>query len=261
LLTPITNYLHRIHATTRKTTKQTSLSPLYNYLLIHRLGLRTDGAAMAVLCCQATNCALIGGYRVYRDHIAPRRRAGGPRETHTFAGYDPRSALQGWGAYLKLGIPAAAMICFEWWVWELCIAFAGWLPSPAVAVSTQGIAMQVSSLFYMLPASLGSATATRVANSLGAGNARGAALVFRVALTVGLTLGLASAVAISCAAGSLARLFTGDAAVVAAARVVLPFVALSLLGDSGVAVLSCVLRAAGRQALGAGLNIFRCAAR
>ncbi len=48
---------------------------------------------------------------------------------------------------------------------ELMIFFAGLLPAnPAVSVSVMGVAFQVSSLGYMLPSALGSATATRVAN-------------------------------------------------------------------------------------------------
>jgi hypothetical protein len=59
------------------------------------------------------------------------------------------------------------------------IMAAGLLPDPAVAVGVFGVTLQISSVGYMVPASLGSATATRVANNLGAGNARAAALVFR----------------------------------------------------------------------------------
>jgi MATE family multidrug resistance protein len=34
-------------------------------------------------------------------------------------------ALQGWGQYLSYGLPATAMICMEWWCYEVVILMAG----------------------------------------------------------------------------------------------------------------------------------------
>ncbi|KIZ07408.1 putative transporter [Monoraphidium neglectum] len=103
--------------------------------------------------------------------------------------------------------------------------------------------------------SLGSATSTRVANSLGAGNAEGARLVFRVSALLTLCIGGAAACLTYLLRRPLVSLFTEEPAVVALAARALPFMALSLLGDSCVAVLGNVLRAAGRQGYGATLNI------
>jgi MATE family multidrug resistance protein len=138
----------------------------------NRLGWGAEGAAAAVLACSATNAALLNGWRLVRD-LGP----GSARPTATWAGCSPRAALSGWGQFLTVALPAVAMICCEWWSWELMILAAGWLPNAAVAISVMGVGFQVSSLGYMLPASLGSATATRVANALGAGSARGRAPV------------------------------------------------------------------------------------
>jgi hypothetical protein len=71
-----------------------------------RLGLRTDGAALAVLCCSATNAAILNGYRLIRDAAASARAA----PEATWGGCAPAEALAGWGQYLSLGLPAAAMI-------------------------------------------------------------------------------------------------------------------------------------------------------
>lgn len=84
---------------------QTAMSPVYNYTFIHHLGWRTDGAALAVLCCQATNAVILNGWRVLHDSVL---RAGAPDAT--WGGCSPRSALKGWGHFLSIGIPAAAMI-------------------------------------------------------------------------------------------------------------------------------------------------------
>jgi hypothetical protein len=66
-----------------------------------RLGWRTDGAAYAVVCCQATTALQITGYRLYRDLV---QLKGSPKQT--WHGWS-RSAFRGWGKYLKYGVPAA----------------------------------------------------------------------------------------------------------------------------------------------------------
>jgi MATE family multidrug resistance protein len=80
------------------------------------------------------------------------------------------------------------------------------------------------------PSSLGSATSTRVANSLGAGNAEGARLVFRVSALLTLCIGGAAACLTYLLRRPLVSLFTEEPAVVALAARALPFMALSLLG-------------------------------
>jgi len=47
---------------------------------------------------------------------------------------------------------------------EIMIVVSGWFTNADVSVSVMGIAFQISSLGYMLPSALGSATSTRVAN-------------------------------------------------------------------------------------------------
>ena len=44
-----------------------ALSPLYNWLLIVRLGLGLDGAALALLAVQLTSALLLGSYVVLRN--------------------------------------------------------------------------------------------------------------------------------------------------------------------------------------------------
>ena len=36
-----------------------------------------------------------------------------------------KNALKAWGEYLKLGIPAAIMLCAEWWAFEILVILAG----------------------------------------------------------------------------------------------------------------------------------------
>lgn len=96
-----------------------------------------------------------------------------------WSGFSVLEALQGWAAYLRFGLPCVMMVCLEWWMWEVIVWLAGLLPSAEVAVAVTGISTQIQSLPWILCYSLGTATSTRVAQALGAGNARKAASLYR----------------------------------------------------------------------------------
>lgn len=68
-------------------------------------------------------------------------------------------------------------------------------------------------------------------HSLGAGNARGAELVFRVAAVVTLTIASLAGAATYALRRPLIAAFTGEANVLALGLSVMPIVALSLLGE------------------------------
>ncbi|KAF8063706.1 Slc47a1 [Scenedesmus sp. PABB004] len=100
-------------------------APLYFWLLTARawqLGLL--GAARAFVLSQGTGAALLLGYTLWRDAA----RAGTPDATWPRPG---AAVLAGWGTYLSYGLPAAAMICMEWWCYEVVIFMAGGRPGPA----------------------------------------------------------------------------------------------------------------------------------
>lgn len=72
------------------------------------------GAAYAFVLSQATSCLLLLGYTVWRD--ATMSASGDEAATWTRPG---PAVFQGWGKYLSYGVPAAAMICMEWWCYEV----------------------------------------------------------------------------------------------------------------------------------------------
>lgn len=84
-----------------------------------RLGWELYGAAVAQISCQATLVVLLLSYQWYRDGVLLRRSS-----QRTWHGCSLQ-ALTGWGSYLSYGLPAVAMICLEWWVWEIMIMLAG----------------------------------------------------------------------------------------------------------------------------------------
>lgn len=93
-----------------------------------------------------------------------------------------------------------------------------------------GLAIQVSSLCYMIPASLGSATTIRVANLLGAGHGHQANVTVQVSSCIVFVLTLVLGGALCLLRDLVARAFTEDAIIRHATAVVLPAVAASFLG-------------------------------
>jgi MATE family multidrug resistance protein len=96
----------------------TALSPLIFWYFVIRQGMGLDGAAYAFILCQVLTCAGLLGYVIYR---AAKQR-GQPQQT--WPGWSG-AAFQRWPEYLSYGIPAAAMICMEWWAYEVVILMAG----------------------------------------------------------------------------------------------------------------------------------------
>ena len=102
--------------------------------------------------------------------------------------------FRNWGAYLKIAVPGLAMICLEWWTYEvgaglilsvslpfpvssgdlasqLCAAYckdlialvmlqvivimAGLLPDSTISVAVMGVSFDITTITYMLPAGIG----------------------------------------------------------------------------------------------------------
>lgn len=53
------------------------------------------------------------------------------------------------GEYLKIGIPGACMLCFEWWCFELLAIFSGLMSVEALAAEV--IIVNIVALIFMVP--------------------------------------------------------------------------------------------------------------
>lgn len=84
----------------------------------YKMGL--DGGAWAFVLSTGTYSLLLLVYTCVRDA----RRAARRHPQHTWPGFSWR-ALEGWASYLHYALPAAAMICMEWWIFECVIFMAG----------------------------------------------------------------------------------------------------------------------------------------
>ncbi|RID79941.1 hypothetical protein BRARA_A02640 [Brassica rapa] len=78
---------------------------------------------------------------------------------------------------LKLSLPSVAMVCLEYWAFEILVLLAGLMPNPEITTSLVAIC-------------------TRVSNELGAGNVKGAKKATSVTVKLSLVLALGLVVAL-----------------------------------------------------------------
>ena len=153
---------------------------------------------------------------------------------------------------VRVASPVSVHTAVEVWAFTTCSMLMGWLG--AVELAGHLVALNLSSLAFMLPLGIGTAAATRVGNLLGA------ALPWQVAAwtAVGLGAGVmaVSATIFASVPELLARLYTDDVAVVAMAAMLLPVAAAFQLFDGVQVVTAGVLRGAGDTSVPSLIGLF-----
>lgn len=141
---------------------------------------------------------------------------------------------------LRLGIPIGITYFAETSAFSLIALLVAKFGS--AQVGAHAIALNFTSLTFMVPLSLGLALLTRVGQSLGAGDP--VAARFRAWVGVGLTLAFAvlSAAGMAVFRQSIAAAYTSDVVVAALAAHLLVFAALFQLSDCSQVVTSCAIR-------------------
>ena len=144
---------------------------LNNYLLVWSptIGIGFLGAPLT--CC-ITYWLMFLGLVVYISFSKAREAWGG---------FDWR-CIQGISEFYKLAIPSIAMVCCDWWAFEVLSIEASYLGSQALAA--QSIIINTLSLLFQVPGGIGVAVSTRVGNNLGAGKAKLAQLSAQVGIGV-----------------------------------------------------------------------------
>ena len=117
------------------------------------------GAAMSI------NVTYVGNYLlqeiyirvILRDELAP---------------YSARllrlDTIQGWGAFLRLGIPGTFLLSLEWWAFEVLAIFAGLLGTLQLAAHVAVI--NVAAVIFMIPLGIQFTASGLVGSSIGYGN-------------------------------------------------------------------------------------------
>ncbi|KAK3138061.1 hypothetical protein QOZ80_5AG0363930 [Eleusine coracana subsp. coracana] len=164
-------------------------------------------------------------------------------------------AFKGIGLFLRLALPSALMLCFEWWSFEVIILVSGLLPNPKLQTSVLSICLTTISLMYTIPYGLGAAVSTRVANELGAGNPEGARSAVWVVMCIAVLEATLVTSALLASQHILGYAYSNDKGVVVYVNAIVPFMCVSVAADSIQGVLSGIARGCGWQHLGAYVNL------
>jgi len=113
----------------------------------------------------------------------------------------------------RLGVPAAGQIVLEVGAWNLATLSAGWLTP--VAMATHQIALNYTSLTYMVPLGISAAAAVSVGHAVGAGDGQRARRAGWLALGLGTSFMLLAAVVFLVEPVPLIALYTRDSQVMA----------------------------------------------
>ena len=144
---------------------------------------------------------------------------------------------------LGLGFPAAAQIGLETSVFATVTILIGRLG--ATALAGHQIALTTVGMTFMMPLGISSAAAVRVGQATGRGDALGAARSGWTALALGACVMSCAALALLLVPQIIARLFTPDAAIIAAGVTLLRIAAFFQLFDGFQVVTTGALRGAG----------------
>ncbi|XP_021314903.1 protein DETOXIFICATION 16 isoform X3 [Sorghum bicolor] len=217
------------------------------WLLVRRLGLGADGAALANAVSNLVNLSALALY----IRLSPSCKA-------TWLGFS-RQAFHGILGFLKLAMPSAAMVCMEWWSFEFLVLLSGLLPNPKLETAVMSICFNTYVFAFMFPMGLGAAASIRVSNELGAGRPPAARLATRVVMLLAFSLGVSEGLVMVLARTLLGYAYTNDKEVVLYTARLMPILAACTLLDCLQCVLSgtitSVVRGCGRQKIGAFINL------
>jgi MATE family multidrug resistance protein len=111
------------------------LNPVLNYIFIFRWDAELAGAAIANSICWLLMLVILVVRTWWGEHHV---------RTLCVRTFTWEELLGGWTAFLKLGVPSAAIVCFEWWSWEMSTIIAARISRLDLAV--HGVILNIGNL-------------------------------------------------------------------------------------------------------------------
>lgn len=166
-----------------------------------------------------------------------------------------RRAWQGTGlaSIFRYGLPVGAQLSLEVWAFSAATLFAGWLGTTALAA--HNIVLNLASISFMVPLGVSLGTVTRVGNLIGEGRPAAAQRAAWAGFALGAAVMATFALVFMIGRGVLPRIYSADAAVLAACAALLPIAAAFQLFDGTQVVGGGILRAMGRTRPAAVFNL------
>ncbi|BFG29182.1 hypothetical protein CerSpe_154570 [Prunus speciosa] len=158
-------------------------------------------------------------------------------------------------AALKLALPSAAMVCLEYWAFEILVLLAGLMPNAEQTTSLIAMCVNTEAIAYMITYGLSAAASTRVSNELGAGNPDKAKKAMAVTLKLSTLLALVLVLALAVGHNIWAGFFSDSHIIAEQFASMVPLLVISIIVDSVQGVLSGVARGCGWQHLTVYVNI------
>ncbi|KAI3730624.1 hypothetical protein L1987_61796 [Smallanthus sonchifolius] len=213
------------------------------WVLVFKLGLEIKGAALANTISNWLNVVLLGVY----VKVSPACK-------HTWTGFS-KEAMNDLLGFLKLAVPSAVMICFEYWSFDMVVLLSGLLPNPKLETSVLSISLNTCWMVYMISVGLGGAISTRVSNELGAARPEAARLAVCVVVIIAIIEGVIVVSVTILVRNVWGRLYSNDEEVVKYVAAMMPLLALSDFLDGFQCVLSGAARGCGWQNVCAIINL------
>ncbi|XP_062152007.1 protein DETOXIFICATION 16-like isoform X4 [Alnus glutinosa] len=213
------------------------------WVLVFKVGLGIKGSALAITISNWVNVLLLAIYVEVS-----------PACMKTWTGFS-KEALHDVLSFIKLAVPSAIMICFEYWSFEMVVLLSGLLPNPKLETSVLSISLNTCWMVYMISVGLGGAISTRVSNELGAGCPSGARLALSVMIIVAISEGAAVGITTILVRNVWGKLYSNEEEVIRYVAKMMPLLALSDFLDGFQCVLSGAARGCGWQNLCAFINL------
>ncbi|KAJ4774597.1 Protein DETOXIFICATION [Rhynchospora pubera] len=172
----------------------------------------------------------------------------------TWKGFTQNAFTDLW-PIVKLSLSSGAMICLELWYESILVLMTGYMENAEVALNALSICFNISLWEIIISLGFLAATGVRVANELGAGNAKAAKFSIVVATATSTFIGFVVILIFLCFRRSIVYLFTINDVVADAVLDLTPLLVLNLFLNSIQPVLLGAAIGAGWQNLLAYVNI------
>ncbi|KAB1995620.1 hypothetical protein ES319_D13G172800v1 [Gossypium barbadense] len=205
------------------------------YTLVYWSSLGLEGASMAVSISFWISFLLLITYVAFSNKFE-----------HTWGGF----SFESFGYIipdLKLALPSAAMVCLEYWAFEILVLLAGLMPNSEITTSLVAMCVNTEAIAFNFTYGLSAAASTRVSNELGAEKPEKAKKAMAVTLQLVVLLALIVVLALVFGHDTWAGFFSDSPSIIEDFATMTPFLAISIAVDSFQSVLSGVARGLGWQ--------------
>ncbi|KAJ7145135.1 multidrug Oligosaccharidyl-lipid polysaccharide flippase [Mycena crocata] len=162
-------------------------------------------------------------------------------------------SFQNLGLLIRLGSAGVAQMVSDWWAWDIVVLAASQI-SP-LALATQSILLASASAAFQGPFALSIASSVRIGNLLGEGLSGRARIAANATIALSLVFSTLTCTMFLIFRNNWAYMFNEDPAVGTLVATLLPLVGLFQFFDGVATVTGGILRARGKQVIGALLNL------